>query len=131
MPDLSPRLPFEIAEAVDPSLVTGRAGVPLVIELFRQLGVAAMVDAEVAVKRRQCNLPPSQLIESLIALWASGRERKPPSAPPARPMTKGNTAWRPSPADREPLSASTRWPSRATVSKPGTAMPGPRAAAGP
>ena len=40
MADPSPRLPFEIDDAVDPSLVTGRAGAPLVIELFRQLGVA-------------------------------------------------------------------------------------------
>ena len=40
MPDTSPRLPFEIEDTIDPALVTGHAGVPLVIELFRQLGVA-------------------------------------------------------------------------------------------
>jgi hypothetical protein len=59
MPDASPRLPFEIDDAVDPSFVTGRAGVPLVIELFRQLGVAATINAEVALKQRQRGLPPS------------------------------------------------------------------------
>jgi hypothetical protein len=75
MPDASPRLPFEIDDAVDPSFVTGRAGVPLVIELFRQLGVAATINAEVALKQRQRGLPPSQVIESLIALWASGGDR--------------------------------------------------------
>ena len=32
MPETSARLPFDIDEAIDPSLVTGRAGVPLVIE---------------------------------------------------------------------------------------------------
>jgi hypothetical protein len=32
--------------------------VPLVIELFRQLGVAAAIDAHVAVKQRQRGLPP-------------------------------------------------------------------------
>lgn len=58
MPETSPRLPFEIDEAIDPSLVTGRAGVPLVIEVFRQLGVAAAIDAHVAVKQRQRGLPP-------------------------------------------------------------------------
>jgi len=49
MPQDTPRLPFEIDETIDPTLVTGRAGVPLVIELFRHLGVAQAIDAEVAV----------------------------------------------------------------------------------
>ena len=71
----TPRLPFEIDDAIDPMLVTGRAGVPLVIELFRHLGVAAAVDTHVAVKQRQRGLTPSQLVESLIALWASGGDR--------------------------------------------------------
>jgi hypothetical protein len=75
MPDTSPRLPFEIDDTIDPSLVTGRAGVPLVIELFRQLGVARTIDAEVAVKQRQRGLSPSQLVESLVALWVSGGDR--------------------------------------------------------
>ncbi len=70
MPETSPRLPFEIDDAIDPPLVTGRAGVPLVIELFRQMGVAQMIDAEVAVKQRQRGLPPAHLVESLIV---SGR----------------------------------------------------------
>lgn len=75
MPDTSPRLPFEIDETIDPALVTSRAGVPLVIELFRHLGVAQAIDAEVAVKQRQRGLSPSQVVESLIALWASGGDR--------------------------------------------------------
>jgi len=37
--------------AIDPTLVTGRAGVPLGIELFRQLGVAHVVDTDVPVKQ--------------------------------------------------------------------------------
>ena len=75
MPDTSPRLPFEIDDAIDPTLVTGRAGVPLVIELFRQLGVAATIDTQVGVKQRQRGLKPSQLVESLMALWRSGGDR--------------------------------------------------------
>lgn len=75
MPDTSPRLPFEMDDTIDPTLVTGRAGVPLVIELFRQLGVAQMVDAHVSVKQRQRGLRPAQLVESLIALWVSGGDR--------------------------------------------------------
>ena len=75
MPKTSPRLPFQIDDALDPTLVTGRAGVRLVIELFRQLGVTATIDAEVAGKQRQRGLPPAELVESLIALWTSGGDR--------------------------------------------------------
>jgi hypothetical protein len=75
MPEDTPRLPFEIDDAIDPTLVTGRAGVPLMIELFRQLGGAAAIDAHVAVKQRQRGLKASQLLESLIALWVSGGDR--------------------------------------------------------
>jgi hypothetical protein len=75
MPTKTPRLPFEIDDTIDPTLVTGRAGVPLVIELFRQLGVAVAVDAHVPIKQRQRGLLPSQLVESLIALWTSGGDR--------------------------------------------------------
>jgi hypothetical protein len=71
----TPRLPCEIDDAIDPTLVTGRAGVPLVIELFRHLGVAATIDAQVVVKQRQRGVQPSQLAESLIALWTSGGDR--------------------------------------------------------
>jgi hypothetical protein len=46
-------LAFEIDETVEPSLVTSRAGVPLAMDLFRQLGVALTIDAAVQVKQRQ------------------------------------------------------------------------------
>jgi len=75
MPQPSAQLPFDLDDVVDPSLVTSRAGVPLALELFRQLGVAAAVDAQVAVKQRQRGLRPAQLVESLIALWVAGGER--------------------------------------------------------
>ena len=75
MPDTSPRWPFEIDDTIDPTLITSRAGVPLVIELFRQLGAAQAIDTHVAVKQRQRGLPASQLVESLIALWTSGGDR--------------------------------------------------------
>jgi hypothetical protein len=75
MPEESTRLPFEIDETVDPCLVTARAGVPLVIELFRQLGVAEVLDDQVRIKQRQRGLRPSQLVEALIALWVSGGDR--------------------------------------------------------
>ncbi|MBI4571684.1 MAG: transposase [candidate division NC10 bacterium] len=75
MPKDARRLPFEIDDAIDPTLVTGRAGVPLRIELFRHLGVAATIDAEGQIKQRQRGLRPSQLGASLIALWVAGGDR--------------------------------------------------------
>ncbi len=75
MPQPPAQLPFELDDELDPSLVTARAGVPLAIELFRQLGVAATIDAQVTVKQRQRGLRPSQLVESLIALWVAGGDR--------------------------------------------------------
>ena len=75
MPQDTPRLPFEIDDTIDPTLVTARAGVPLVIELFRQLGVAQAIDAHVTIKQRQRGLPPAELVESLMALWTSGGDR--------------------------------------------------------
>lgn len=74
MPE-SPRLPFEIDAEVDPSLVTAHAGVPVLIELFRTIGAARVVDERVATKQRQRGLRPSQLVESLVALWAAGGDR--------------------------------------------------------
>lgn len=75
MPQETPRLPFEIDDAIDPTLVTGWAGFPLVIKLFRQLGVAQANATHVAVKLRQRGLPPSALVESLITLWVRGGDR--------------------------------------------------------
>lgn len=75
MPEEPTRLPFEIDETIDPSLVTARAGVPLVIELFRQLGVAQAIDEHVHIKQRRRGLRPAQLVETLIALWSSGGDR--------------------------------------------------------
>jgi len=75
MPQEPTRLPFELDETVDPSLATGRAGVPRAIELLRQLGVAQVIDAEVRIKQRQRGLRPSQLVEALVALWTSGGDR--------------------------------------------------------
>ncbi len=83
MPQDTPRLPFEIDDTIDPTLVTGRAGVPLVIELFRQLGVAQAIDAHVAVKQRQRGLPPSGVMESFSVMKA-GKTR---TATAFSPMT--------------------------------------------
>ena len=70
-----PRLPFEIDDAIDDSLVTAHAGVPLLIEAFRVSGAAAELDRVVAIKQRARGLTASQMAESLFALWVVGGER--------------------------------------------------------
>jgi hypothetical protein len=75
MPDTLPGLPFEIDDPIAPMGVTGRAGVALVIELCRQLGVLAAIDARVAVKQRRRGMKPAQLVEGLLVLWTSGGAR--------------------------------------------------------
>ncbi|MDF0675722.1 MAG: hypothetical protein P0120_15590 [Nitrospira sp.] len=77
MPELLPseQLPFEIDDRFDPRLVTAHTGVPLVIELFRQVGAAQVVNAQVRLKQRQRGLTSTQLVETLIALWTAGGDR--------------------------------------------------------
>lgn len=74
-PAANVRLPFDIDDQIDPTLLTAHAGGPLVIELFRRLGPAQIVKEQVRIKQRQRGLTPAQLVETLIALWAAGGER--------------------------------------------------------
>jgi hypothetical protein len=74
-PSANARLPFDIDEKIDPTLITAHAGVPLVIELFRRVGAAQVVDTQVRIKQRQRGLTPAQLVETLLALWAAGGDR--------------------------------------------------------
>lgn len=68
-------LPFEIDHRIDPGLVTAHAGVPLVLELFRRVGAAQVINDQVRIKQRQRGLTASQLVETLIALWVAGGDR--------------------------------------------------------
>jgi hypothetical protein len=69
------RLDFEIDDKVETGLLTAHAGIPGLIEAFRQTGAAAVIDREVQVKRRKRGLGASEMVESLMALWAVGGER--------------------------------------------------------
>jgi hypothetical protein len=69
------QLPFESDDRIDPGLVTAHAGVPLVIELFRRVGAAQVVNEQVRLKQRQRGLMPAQVVETLLALWAAGGDR--------------------------------------------------------
>jgi len=78
MPETPPanaRLPYDIDEQIAPTLLTAHAGVPLVIELFRRVGAAQVVNEQVRIKHRQRGVTPAQLVETLIALWVAGGDR--------------------------------------------------------
>ena len=69
------RLDFEIDVELETGLITGHAGVPGLIEAFRQTGTAAVIDREIKLKRRKRGLSASEMVESLLAMWAAGGER--------------------------------------------------------
>jgi len=50
---MADRLGFEIDVELETGLITGHAGVPGLIEAFRQTGTAAVIDRENKVKRRK------------------------------------------------------------------------------
>jgi len=72
---MAARLDFEIDSELESGLITGHAGVPGLIEVFRQTGTAAVIDREIQLKSRRRGLSPSETAESLLALWAAGGER--------------------------------------------------------
>ncbi len=63
-------LPFELDEQVDDSLITGRAGVPLVAELFRASGAAEAMDENVHIKSRRRGLKSSEMAETCLRCGA-------------------------------------------------------------
>jgi Transposase DDE domain group 1 len=72
---MSGRLNFEIDTELEPSLVTARAGIPSLVEAFRLTGAAAVVERTVKLKSRKRGLSSSEMVESFLALWATGGER--------------------------------------------------------
>ncbi|MFZ1413897.1 MAG: IS1380 family transposase, partial [Defluviicoccus sp.] len=69
------RLDFEIDTRLETGLLTAHAGVAGLIEAFRQTGAAAVIDRDVQLKQRKRGLGASEMVESLLALWAAGGER--------------------------------------------------------
>ena len=72
---MADRLNFEIEVELETGLITGHAGVPGLIEAFRQTGTAAVIDREIKLKSRNRGLSASEMVESLLAMWAAGGER--------------------------------------------------------
>src|ERR1700720_524758 len=86
---MADRLEFEIDVELETGLIAGHAGVPGLIEAFRQTGTAAVIDREIKLKSRKRGLSASEMVESLLARWARGGERaedrdqfRQPKAPP-------------------------------------------------
>src|ERR1700722_13762482 len=69
---MADRLEFEIDVELETGLITGHAGVPGLIEAFRQTGTAAVIDREIKLKSRKPGLSASEMVESLLAMWAGG-----------------------------------------------------------
>lgn len=69
------RLPFELDPEIDDGLITGHAGITLVLEMFRATGASELCDEVLRRKKKLFGLTPSQMIEGMFALWASGGER--------------------------------------------------------
>ena len=67
-------LPFviELGERED---VTARAGLPLVVETLRALGVEELAQAELPAPKRRRGYTPAQKLETLVTLLAAGGDR--------------------------------------------------------
>ena len=67
-------LPFVIEQARRAD-VTARAGLPLVVETMRALGVPALAAAALPPPTRQRGFAPAQKLEALVTLLAAGGDR--------------------------------------------------------
>jgi hypothetical protein len=68
------RLPFQVQITDQPAAVTAHAGLPLVIEAFRSLGLARAVDEHLHFKQRLRGYSEATCVETLVALLAAGGE---------------------------------------------------------
>ena len=55
--------------------VTARAGLPLVVETMRALGLDDVAGRELALAKRQSEFPPAEKLEALVTLIAAGGDR--------------------------------------------------------
>jgi len=67
-------LPFVI-ERTEAEAVTARAGLPLVVETLRALGVDERAQAELPEPKRRRGFTPAQKLEALVTLLAAGGDR--------------------------------------------------------
>src|SRR5438034_500871 len=67
-------LPFVI-EPTEAEAVTARAGLPLVVETMRALGVDELAQAALPEPKRRRGFTPAQKLEALVTLLAAGGDR--------------------------------------------------------
>ena len=70
---MADRLEFEIDVELETGLIAGHAGVPGLIEAFRQTGTAAVIDREIKLKSRRHGLSASHMAERPVGDVGSGR----------------------------------------------------------
>lgn len=67
-----PLLAFQIEVVPDDDTMTARAGLPLVVEVGRALGLRESVTRHVHVRQRRSGLPEGDKVEDLVVLLADG-----------------------------------------------------------
>lgn len=65
-------LPFIVERTLRADAVTGRAGLPLVLEMMRAIRLEDVISKEVRVRERQAGFSEAEKIEALVLLMASG-----------------------------------------------------------
>jgi hypothetical protein len=65
-------LPYRVEVIADAAAVTGRAGLPLVLETLRALGLEAAIAQHVRVRERQSGYTEVEKVEALVLLLAAG-----------------------------------------------------------
>jgi hypothetical protein len=66
-------LPYEV-EVVDDGAVTGRAGLPLVLETMKALGMSRVINTQLQLRQRDSGFDEAQMVEAVVLLMASGGE---------------------------------------------------------
>ena len=65
-------LPYRVEVIAEAAAVTGRAGLPLVLETMRALGLPQVIREHVRIRARQSGDPEVEKIEALVLLLAAG-----------------------------------------------------------
>lgn len=67
-------LPFLVQPVADGADATGRAGLPVVVEVLRAFGVDKQIEEHLQLKERQRGFPEVELVEGVVLLQAAGGE---------------------------------------------------------
>ena len=67
-------LPYTIEVVDDDATLTARAGLPIVLETMRAVGLSDELDKTLAIRRRNTGATDAQKVEALVLLMAAGGE---------------------------------------------------------